>query len=212
MIFGHGRNTAASGMISGLGLTKNPIKANPRYTMIAIDVSESTANRQERTSQIKALFKVVSEVKYSRGVADIWTFHRKPMRIFGPSEKLKSNVINTMVRQELRVEDSIGRRGTYFSPLFDAVSKDPKVRQFASRNSFNLILLTDGGIDDPTAKVRPAVAQVLKAYPQIRLLIVGIENEMRERWNEIMPSAMASQIDFATHAEAEQTIRKVFED
>lgn len=182
-----------------------------RFSLIAMDISESTANRSERGAQIAAMFTILDAVEESDGMADIWSFHRKPTRIFDPKSVFEPNEINNVVRTELGIDRSKGKRGTFFAPVFDTIARDPKVRQFSARRPLDIFLLTDGGMDDPVRAVRQSLAAMFRLYPQARLLIIGIDNSMRERWTSIMPPAKVAQIDFSTHDGSVDAIRRHFE-
>ena len=176
-------------------------KPRPRI-IVAMDVSGSTV--PERGSQLTALDEIVRKARQELLVAEIWTFHATSQRVIEASPNINKDLLNTVKRNEMSVTLSkkLNGKGTLLSKLFSTL-KDDVTNRLNKQEHTVLVLLTDGGIDENAKPVKSALGQLMKDYPNLQLVVCGIESSQRGIWNTVVDQRDAARFSTCAY----QTLR-----
>jgi uncharacterized protein with von Willebrand factor type A (vWA) domain len=176
-------------------------KKRPRI-IVALDVSGSTV--PERGSQLNALDEIVRKARQELLTAEIWTFHAKSQRVIEASPNINKDLLNTVKRKEMSVDLSkkLNGKGTLLSKLFSTI-KDDITNRLNKQEATILVLLTDGGIDENPKLVKSALGQLMKDFPNLQLVVCGIESSQRGIWNTVVDQHDATRFSTCAY----QTLR-----
>ena len=176
-------------------------KKRPRI-IVAMDVSGSTV--PERGSQLTALDEIVRKARQELLVAEIWTFHATSQRVIEASPNINKDLLNTVKRKEMSVTLSkkLNGKGTMLSKLFSTL-KDDVTNRLNKQEHTILVLLTDGGIDENAKPVKSSLGQLMKDYPNLHLVVCGIESSQRGIWNTVVDQKDAARFSTCAY----QTLR-----
>lgn len=176
-------------------------KKRPRI-IVAMDVSGSTV--PERGSQLTALDEIVRKARQELLTAEIWTFHATSQRVIDASPNINKDLLNAVKRTEMSVmlSKKLNGKGTLLSKLFSSI-KDDVTNRLNKQEATVLVLLTDGGIDENPKPVKAALGQLMKDYPNLQLVVCGIESSQRGIWNTVVDQRDAARFSTCAY----QTLR-----
>jgi hypothetical protein len=202
--------TGALGAIAlgGLsGCSRTEAKAPANLWVVAIDRSGSALSPKRLEQQLTQLDLVAALAMSRRSALDVWAFDSDAVRLCGPSRKLHNL---DSAKQALLEDARKGRPGTLPGKLLERLASDRALADsVAGGGSLNLVVLTDGGIDDVNDRKRlaKACAAFAKRYPNAKVRVCGVLPKLRAPWDD----AGAAFRDYrsASEIDANSTIKEL---
>ena len=176
-------------------------KKRPRI-IVAMDVSGSTV--PERGAQLTALDEIVTKARQELLSTEVWTFHATGQRVIDSQTNINTDLLNSVKSTEMSIQLSqkLNGKGTLLSKLFSSI-KDDVTNRLTKQEPTILLLLTDGGIDENPKPVKSALWQLMKDYPNLKLVVCGIESSQRGIWNKVVDQRDAARFSTCAY----QTLR-----
>jgi hypothetical protein len=202
-------SVAGIALSAGCGTRESPRKAP--VTVIAIDRSGSSATPEQRRALLDNVDLLANYARSEKALVDVWAFDHDAVRISGPA-LVKSNLL--AVKAAIVDPTHRAPKGTRPGVLVEQLASDRALGEAVERSAgpLRVVILTDGGIDDPADKVRLAKAckQLSTRFPGLSLRIAGIVPELRPDWD----SAARTVADYrcATLLDSSALVRETFGD
>jgi len=151
--------------------------------VVAVDRSGSTANPAERRRLMDLFDTATSRARAGGGPVDLWAFDHDAVHIAGPARLAGSTIPYKVALVDGAAQ---ARKGTLPGRLIEKLGSDRALTEAARKpGPLRVVVLTDGGIDDPAdaARLRTACARLAGNHPDARLLVLGVRPELRPAWD-----------------------------